>query len=170
MGILKKFQKKLKRHHLIAALGLIGLVLLVRNFSMRKSNWLDGLKNNVTVNKDDKPEPEASEPLGKQEYANAESNVDAPGLPESGQVPAIDPSELLPADENNAWSKLNPVGQGDLNSVNLLNSGHHNGINTVGSSQKIANLQIRALPSIPKVDVGPFLNSTAEPDTNGLVV
>ena len=46
----------------------------------------------------------------------------------------------------------------------LLQAGHHIGINTVGSTLKNANLQVRSEPVIPKTSVGPFLNSSIEPD------
>lgn len=75
-----------------------------------------------------------------------------------------DPSELLPTDSSNNWAKLNPVGQGDVNDVNLLKAGHHIGVNTVGNSLRNANQSLRSDPPIPVQNVGPFLNSTIGPD------
>ena len=75
-----------------------------------------------------------------------------------------DPAELLPSDASNNWAKLNPVGQGDVNDVNLLKAGHHIGINTVGNSLRNANQSLRSDPPIPVQNVGPFLNSTIGPD------
>jgi len=40
------------------------------------------------------------------------------------------------------------------------------GINTIGSSLRNANLQLRSEPIIPQAVVSPFLNSTISPDLN----
>ena len=46
----------------------------------------------------------------------------------------------------------------------FLNAGHHIGIDTVGQSLRNANLQLRSEPPNPQESVGPWLNSTIEPD------
>ena len=75
----------------------------------------------------------------------------------------MDPKELLPTDNNNEWSNIMP--SEDLKNVGMLNAGHHVGINTVGSSLRNANLQIRSEPVIPQTkNVGPWNNTTIEPD------
>ncbi len=76
--------------------------------------------------------------------------------------PTMDPKELLPSDSNNEWSNIMP--NNDLKDVQMLNSGHHIGVNTVGSSLRNANLQIRSEPVIPQNNVGPWNNTTIEPD------
>jgi len=73
----------------------------------------------------------------------------------------IDPQALLPKDNNNAWAKLNP----STNTQNLLNAGHHAGIDTKGASLRNANLQIRSDPPCPRNNVSPWLQSTIDPDT-----
>jgi hypothetical protein len=71
--------------------------------------------------------------------------------------------DLLPKDAaNTKWAQVNPAGQGDVKDQNFLSAGYMIGINTVGSSLKNPNLQLRSEPVIPKVSVGPFLNSTYE--------
>lgn len=71
--------------------------------------------------------------------------------------------DLLPKDAaNSKWAQVNPAGQGDVKDQNFLSAGYMIGINTVGSSLKNANMQLRSEPVIPKVSVGPFLNSTYE--------
>ena len=47
----------------------------------------------------------------------------------------------------------------------MLKAGHHIGINTVSSSLRNANLQLRSEPPNPTGAVGPFNQSTIEPDT-----
>ena len=49
---------------------------------------------------------------------------------------------------------------------NFLTAGHHIGIDSVGQTLKNANYGLRSEPSIPREDVGPWLNSTIEADTN----
>lgn len=72
-------------------------------------------------------------------------------------------SDLLPKDAaNSKWAQMNPAGQGDVKDQNFLTAGFHIGLNSVGSSLKNPNLQLRSEPIIEKVSVGPFLNSTIE--------
>jgi hypothetical protein len=75
-----------------------------------------------------------------------------------------DPSELLPKDTNSQWAQLNPSGQGELANVNLLKSGYHIGIDTIGSSLRNSNLQIRSEPPNPQVYTGPWNQSTITND------
>jgi hypothetical protein len=75
-----------------------------------------------------------------------------------------DPSALLPNDTNSQWASVNPQGGGMLKSVNLLQAGSMIGINTVGSTMRNANLQLRSEPPNPQGSVGPWNNSTIEYD------
>jgi hypothetical protein len=76
-------------------------------------------------------------------------------------------TDLLPREDGyNVWQSVNPQSQGNLTDQNFLESGYHYGINTVGQSLKNPNLQLRSDPIIAKRDIGPFLQSTFEPDTN----
>ena len=82
------------------------------------------------------------------------------GMPSSCTPQSMpDPAALLPKDQNSAWSKLNPSGQGNLDKVNLLKAGYHIGIDTVGQSLRNANLQLRSEPANPQMNVGPWNNS-----------
>lgn len=102
-------------------------------------------------------------PLGtNQDYAQVSGvQTNTQGLPSSNQE-SQNPQDLLPRDNNSEWARLNPVGQGDLNDVNLLKAGHHIGIDTVGQSLRNANLQLRSDPPVPQVNVGPWNNTTIE--------
>jgi len=109
-----------------------------------------------------------SQPLGQNEtYASATGMATSTqGLPPScSKSPVADPSELLPKDTNSQWAQLNPSGSGDLENVNLLRSGYHMGIDTVGNSLRNANLQLRSEPANPQSNVGPWNNTTISPDT-----
>ncbi len=82
----------------------------------------------------------------------------------SNQKSITNPAELLPRDTNSQWAQLNPAGKGDLANMNLLKAGYHIGIDTVGQTLRNANLQIRSEPPNPRVNTGPWLQSTIEPD------
>jgi hypothetical protein len=73
-------------------------------------------------------------------------------------------SDLLPIDGNNQWAQLSPAGAGELQGINLLKSGYHIGIDTVGQTLRNANLQIRSEPPNPQINVGPWNQSTISPD------
>ena len=76
------------------------------------------------------------------------------------------PNELLPTDANSQWAALNPVNmnQGSILNGDMLQAGHHIGLDTIGQSLKNPNLQLRSDPIIPKQEVGPWNQSTYEPD------
>ena len=108
-----------------------------------------------------------SDPLGQntQNASAGGASTNTYGLPPScAKQQVVDPSELLPRDNNSEFSKLNPMGSGDLKNVSLLKAGHHIGINTVGQSLRNANLQLRSEPPNPQLNVGPWNQTTITPD------
>ncbi len=76
------------------------------------------------------------------------------------------PSDLLPKDENSDFAALNPssMNKGDVLMPDLLQAGHHIGVDTIGQSLRNANLQLRSDPIISKSDIGPWNQSTIEAD------
>lgn len=79
----------------------------------------------------------------------------------------LTPEELLPLDAANSdWAQVNPSGQGCVKNQNFLTSGYHMGINSVGSTLRNPNLQLRSEPPNPREKVGPWMQSTIEPDLN----
>jgi hypothetical protein len=81
----------------------------------------------------------------------------------SGQ-PVANPQDLLPKDQNSQWAALNPVNNGNPQIPDLLQAGNLIGLDTIGQTLKNANLQLRSDPIIPKKDIGPWNQSTYEPD------
>ena len=77
-----------------------------------------------------------------------------------------EPHDLLPVDGNNQFSAFNPVTTttGGAQVPDLLQAGYHIGLDTIGQTMKNANLQLRSDPAIPKTNVGPWNQSTIEPD------
>jgi len=76
----------------------------------------------------------------------------------------VSPKDLLPQDQNSQWAALNPVSQGNIAAPDLLQAGYHIGLDTIGQTLRNANLQERSDPIIPKSAVGPWNQSTIEPD------
>jgi len=97
------------------------------------------------------------------------SSAAAPSAPApSGyeSKPTVNPTDLLPSDANSQWSALNPstMSAGNVLNGDLLATGYHYGIDSIGASMKNPNLQLRADPIISKQDVGPWNQSSFEPD------
>lgn len=78
----------------------------------------------------------------------------------------VNPSELLPVDQNSEWAALNPnsLSQGNVLMPDLLQAGYHIGLDTIGQTLRNANYQLRSDPYIPKSEVGPWNQSTIEAD------
>lgn len=179
MGLLKKFQKNVKSHHILALLGLVVIVVAIQQFNSRKGSVIDtmGVRNSLAGNSvtpqqvtaaADAAAPAPSAPMGQNEvYASASGvSTSSQGLPPScAQGSTTQPADLLPKDANNEWARLNPSGGGDFkNNGNLLKAGYYQGIDTVGSSLRNANLQVRSEPPNPTSKVSPWGNTTIEPD------
>jgi len=75
--------------------------------------------------------------------------------------------DLLPRDSaNSKWAQVNPAGQGDVKDQNFLNAAYHVGINTVGTSLRNPNMQLRSEPPNPQMKVSPWNQTTIESDLN----
>ncbi len=72
------------------------------------------------------------------------------------------PTDLLPQDKNSQWSELNPSSMTNVEGLTGLAAKH---IGMESSSLRNANLQLRSDPIVPKADVGPWNQSTIEPDS-----
>lgn len=187
-SVLKKLMKgKNKFLNIFLLLALVAVVGLLYKYNSQKSV----LSDNMADFKADSSAPAenlasaavSSAPLEMAAAAVAPKDVGAVNLAEnkdqfaavkgltSGNEPTnvhtdkpvMDPKELLPSDNNNEWSSVMP--NNDLKNVGMLNAGHHVGINTVGSSLRNANLQVRSEPVIPQnKNIGPWNNTTIEAD------
>ena len=165
----KKLFKNLKSHQLLIVLAVIVGGYFLYTYSKSKAGSLDSYAemNQAAGTVANNYEP--SKPLGQNggHGAAGDMNTNMHGLPPSCVKQNVtDPRELLPRDSNSEFSKLNPQGAGELENVSLLKAGTLNGINTVGTSLRNANLQLRSEPANPRMNVGPWNNSTITPDTN----
>jgi hypothetical protein len=95
----------------------------------------------------------------------APETVGAPSTGGYALQPVANPADLLPKDQNSQWAALNPVAmnQGAINMPDILQAGFHVGLDTISSTLRNANQQLRSDPYIEKRVVSPFLNSTIEP-------
>ena len=125
-------------------LGIIGVVVVLYKYNKDKTMYNDTM---TTLN---------PATLGTNDTMNEQVHA-------KENVVSTNPSDLLPKNENNEWSSLNPVSP-ELKNINYLSAGSHTGINTVGSSLRNPNLQLRSEPVIPKGEVGPWNNTTIEAD------
>lgn len=173
--ILKDLQKKIKASHVISSLASILVIYLIYRFITRSNNMKDpmttGLSStgNAPSQMSDRNSGNAqpAAPMGENEqFQNVEGiQSSVQGLPPSSSAqPTLQADQLLPKDSNSQFQQLNPNGGGALQNVNLLQAGYLNGIDTVGSSLRNANLQVRSEPPNPTVKVSPWQNSTIEPD------
>lgn len=189
MSVFKDLQKSFKSHHLIALLGVVILIAALSQYSGRKGSSHEGIDPNQRIVSHNQNEKETNDlnaenktqdfhketqgmvqpanPMGQNEVYASASDISnsSNGLPSScSRQPVSNPKDLLPNDSHNEFSRLNPKGSHDVSNVNLLSSGYHAGINTVGGSLRNANLQLRSEPPNPTKGVSPWMNSTIEPD------
>ena len=135
------------------------------------SEYMNGNTNKAYVNNNnvngDGASVQPAMPQGQNEVYSSANGIQTsmPGAPSTCNTANIqNPSELLPKDKNSQWAQLNPSGKGELANVNLLRAGYHIGIDTIGQSLRNANLQIRSEPPNPQLYVGPWNQTTIEPD------
>ena len=137
-------------------------VMFVVYYSSSKSLIIDRMEDGRPDNANKQPSvKETSAQYVVPQPSTVPSNNQAGGY---SSQPVANPSDLLPQDQNSQWAALNPssVGQGGM--PDLLQAGYHIGLDTIGQTLRNANLQLRSDPIIPRQDVGPWNNSTIEPD------
>jgi len=193
---LTKALSKLCSNHMVIFTVIAALVLIyfIHLYSGKKSTTLSGMVSQIrgAGGDSDVRDPREAQGVNNQAYGDAgccgptimavpsaplgqnsgPAGVSGIGTEMHGlqssciQKSTVDPKNLLPRDENNEFSKMNPVGAGDVANVSLLKAGFHIGIDTVGQSLRNANLQIRSEPANPQVDTGPWNTSTIGADFN----
>jgi hypothetical protein len=148
-GLMKVFSKK----WLVVVFCVI-LIGGLYSYSNRKHRFLDMMTTGLdsTVSNHD---PALNNP------SNLQSVVEKPKYE---MQPVSNPNDLLPKDSNNQWASLNPITQGSVAIPDLLQSGYHIGLDSIGQSLKNANYQDRADPIIEVKPTGIWNQSTIEPD------
>ena len=168
----------MKSHQVLTIIASLVLVWAIYNYSGSKSMFPEYMSNGSgsgsSSNRRNKgnqngsgqgvPMPVDDSSVYNQLDSVAASASSTMGLPAncSGQA-NINPADLLPKDNNSSWN-LKPMGSGDFLGVNLLSAGQLIGVDTIGSSLRNANLQVRSEPPNPQLQVSPWMNTTIEPD------
>lgn len=134
----------------ILILGFVLLCMLMLDYS-KKYTTFDNMEN------------ENTETSVEDEEAEPSAEVTIPTADAIGST-SVNPSDLLPAPNSgeNGWDVLEGVGTTDGANPDLLEAGHHTGIDTVGQSLRNANLQLRSDPTIPLQDTGPWNQTTID--------
>ena len=171
--IFSDLQKFVKENWVLTLLLLIGGFYMYNYFKMKGSYGMDMMSGNEedAYRKQRAPTSSGAQPAEDIDGSGNGSFAPINGVPSNGGMPTAcnkpnmqNPADLLPKDSNSQWAQLNPAGKGDLENINLLKAGYHIGIDTVGQTLRNANLQIRSEPPNPQVAVGPWMQSTIEPD------
>ena len=119
---------------------IVASVALIMYFTMKKESM------------DEVAAPEVTAPV-QEVVAPAETQENAPATAPVSEAKEITPADLLPNQaEVQDFEKTFPQGEGDAKDKNFLIAGYNIGVNTVGSSLKNANLQLRSDPYIPRQD------------------
>ena len=155
------FKKFFSKERVIALILFLVLAWALYSYAGSKTMVFDQMEtgtNSVPQNTNSITAPPAAAPsqaapqmTGGNKYANQQ---------------VANPSDLLPQDQNSQWSALNPtsMNKGDVLMPDLLQAGYHIGLDTIGQTLRNANLQLRSDPIISKADIGPWNQSTIEPD------
>lgn len=156
--ILSGFSKFATPQRLLILIIFVVLAMLLLSYSEGKGFSMDGMETGTDAS--------AGAATGAATGATTGATGAAPSGATATGATITSPGELLPADQNSQWSALNPVNmsQGNIIAGDMLQSGYHIGLDTIGQTLKNANLQLRSDPIIPKQNAGPWNQSTFEPD------
>lgn len=185
MAVSRKLGKNIKDWQILTFLGLLVLGYILYNYSSKKNVLITNYQGQMgqKIN----PSSFSNSGSNNNNVSNQPTNMGGPapndslqdqlnvgsvltnGPPSVSTVPTVNnqqntmsPSELLPSDSNSQWASSLP--NNELKNINFLNAGQHIGVNTIGTSLRNANLQIRAEPVIQKnVNLCPWNMSTIEP-------
>ena len=155
------FSKFFNRKELVIGLVIVLIGVALVSYSNSKSfsldNYDDGYNTAAAKNSYSQQTNSLSVPPARGNYASS-GNITGHEM-----RPVNSPGDLLPSDTNSEWASLNPSMNAGA-TPDLLQAGYHIGLDTIGQTLKNANLQLRSDPIIPKSDIGPWNQSTFEPD------
>ena len=170
---------KVNKNSLLLFVGLLALFVVLMRYNVFKGMFFSGMTNPKSNNNSLGGNSEIiggvqpAMPAGKNEDHAKVNGIDTitRGLPSNcDRQQVTNPGDLLPKDSNNDWGAFTSQDGGELAGVNLLKAGYHNGIDTVGSTLRNANLQLRPDPPNPRGQPSPWMQSTIEPDQHQRVL
>jgi len=164
------FLKLFSGNKWVLILIVIVLLFLFYSYSVSKGSFLDNMTDGTDPNASvasQVSQPSPPPPSNNQPPSASTGNFSS--LPSNNSYslqPVANPSDLLPKDKNSEWASLNPVNVGGngIQTPDLLQSGYHIGIDTIGQSLKNPSYDLRSDPIIEKKSVSPWNMSTIEPD------
>jgi hypothetical protein len=168
---MKLSQTKMVRLGLVLA-GVVALYVLFTSYSGSKSALLDkaeelgGLGTPGPLSEQG-PSMGSPHAVGGNAASVQGMQGRSPASQQTYSQTSLTSSELLPKGEIGAsWAAVNPVGSEDLKGQNFLQAGYHSNINVVGIAQTNRNpsYDIRTETPNPQAKIGPFLNTTIDPD------
>lgn len=152
------------------------LVYLITDYYKRKKIDVDEpFEDYEELDQEDTDEPEVNPPVVSENIVQTMDSRPEPVKPSKANTfprdcfpkDKLTPEDLLPKNAaNSQWAQVNPAGQGDVKNQNFLTSGYHVGVNTVGTTLRNANMQIRSEPPNPQNKVSPWNQTTIHPDLN----
>lgn len=183
MAITKMNDKTI--NYIMIGLGILIILYLISNYSNKQNNVFSNYQginsqqinpsNIQMIDKNSVAQQAKQNVTTPKPVDNLQDNLNAPAsINTSNQISnkeILNPDQLLPNDSNNTWASSTPPNN-ELKNINLLSSGQLIGINTVGSSLRNPNLQLRAEPPNPRNNnLCPWNMSTIEADIgNGIKV
>lgn len=154
---LRSITKFVATKEFIALVVFLVLLWALMSYSNNKMSVLDGMNTGV--------DSSANIPNGNNASPEVNAKNSAPAATGGYESRSVtNPTDLLPQDQNSEWAALNPVNQGNAAMPDMLQAGYHIGLDTIGQSLRNPNYQLRSDPIIPKSDIGPWNQSTIEPD------
>lgn len=154
-GLMKVFSKK----WIIVVVSII-LVIGLYCYSYKKHHRFD-----MMTTGDEKDENEIDEGINYDHDPSLDDPMESFNAGSQYTMqPVSNPSDLLPSDSNSQWASLNPITQGNVAIPDLLQSGYHIGLDSIGQSLKNANYQNRADPVIERQPTGIWNQSTIDTD------
>ena len=158
-GIISGFQKFFTKDRIIIFVVLGVLLFFLMSYSEEKYSFADGMDSGMNG-----PLPKDKDPSKQMDTVVPSAAVQPVAQGGYTSQNVVNPTDLLPVDQNETFSSLNPVNQANPMTPDLLQAGYHIGLDTIGQTMKNPNLQLRSDPYIPKAAVGPWNQSTYEPD------
>ena len=160
MSMFQSLQKAIKGHHLLALVAVVIIAYAIYRYSSDKSSQKLGMTDGSAPSTVESAKPSGDNSMPSE----IENSASVPAKMGGEKKETLGASELLPAAGETEFSKVNPASAQGLMGQNFLKAGQHIGVNTIGSSMRNANLQIRSEPANPQGNVGPWNQTTIGPN------
>jgi hypothetical protein len=153
-GLFSGMNKFFTKDRIMILVIFILLSVFLLSYASGKSTIVDGYETGDKQN---------IEQMIKEEEEMAKNNESQQEKKESF---VSSPNELLPnlTPQEQNFDAINPMSHNNPQTPDLLQAGYHIGLDTIGQTMKNANRQLRSDPVIQKQEIGPWNQSTIEPD------